>query len=184
MSDLRNSQMHQQMLALARIQKRRRVRYWLNAIHLSAILFLADQILKVWCLRQLAPGDQVQFWGQGTFVLTHLATGGSPAFLLSALEWGLWVLVAVVLVMRSADAGASEIYSSMVLLVAGLSNAATRSVLGSGLNVFAIQGSDSVPWVSFNLAHAAIAVTSFLLTTAWLKALWPESLARRGSVGV
>lgn len=164
------------MHALARIQKRRRIRYWLNAVHVSLLVFFADQILKTWALRTLAPGDQAVFFGQSYFVLTHLQFG-VDAFLLSALEWVLWFTVGMVLVLRSADADATEILSSMVLLAAGLSNALTRTMLGHGLNVFAVQDAPGNPWLSFNLAHIAISITAFLLTASWLRALWPESLA-------
>jgi lipoprotein signal peptidase len=168
--------MHQQMLALSRIQKRRRFRYWLNSVQIAMLVFFSDQILKTWVLRQLAPGDQVQFFGQSYWVLTHL-TMGLDGYFFSVLEWAMWLMVAGMLVLRASEAGFSEIASAMTLLLAGLSNTLTRSVLGNGINVFAIQAHPGSAWLSFNIAHLAIAVAAFALTTAWVRALWPESLA-------
>lgn len=175
MSDLTNSRLHQQMMALARIERHRRLRYWIHGTRIAALVFLSDQILKTYVLRQLAPGDQIQFFGQSYLVLTHLSTSLVSGSVLWLLEAALWVFVAAVLVLRAREAGQMELMASLTLLLAGLSNAVTRVLLGAGLNTFAIQSAHGAHVLTFNLSHVAVGIAAFFLTSSWLKALWPET---------
>lgn len=148
---------------------------WKTPLKLAGVFFLADQLLKVFSLRELAPGDQLQFLGQSFFALTHLATDTPIAA--SVLQWGLWFLLAIIILLRLGESSFLEKVSSLLVLTAALSNILTRTLLGTGLNVFVFQSGVNSPLFSFNLAHVAIAIGSLILLATWVKALWPETIS-------
>ena len=147
---------------------------WKTPLKFAGVFFLTDQLSKVFSLRQLAPGDQLQFLGQPFFAIIHLATETPIAA--SVLQWGLWFLLAIIILLRLNESSFLERVSSLVVLSACLSNVLTRALLGTGLNVFVIQSGINSPYFSFNLAHVAIFFGSLTLLATWVKALWPETL--------
>jgi lipoprotein signal peptidase len=170
--------MHRQMRILRQIERRRRVRSWVQVFQISMLLFFADQIVKTYCSGQLEEFDSLPILDQSFVQLTRVPdpglvgkiSGYLPAEFAGYPKWfalGFWLLVAGVFLYRALAAGFGELLAFGVVLSGGFSNLISQFFNPRPFDSLAFVWRTS-PILTLNIADVCLLVGSFFLLRAAL----------------